>query len=285
MNSMIKYLFLGFFMVSVTACSSSGDGDSNSSNSNQVLETRINSGNAEQLGIAATEAAKQTVQNGSVPNLGLKSAPKPGIGSISIELAKSFAGRTANKPVAGLDCGAGSADEITNPDGSTTVTFIDCDLFGFGILIFNGTTIAATSTSGNMTTVDLEYINFTIDDGVDIVTLDMQASCTTDNTTMETSCTFSDVVGFDGRIYTFSDATVSGDGITGYIVSATILDPDHGSFSIVTTNPILFLCANGQPISGEIQFTDAADVLVSVTFNDCASYTVSYSGTAEVFFW
>ena len=30
MNSMIKYLFLCFFMVSATACSSSGGGDSNS---------------------------------------------------------------------------------------------------------------------------------------------------------------------------------------------------------------------------------------------------------------
>jgi hypothetical protein len=138
---------------------------------------------------------------------------------------------------------------------------------------------------GNTTTVDLEYINFTIDDGVDIVTLDMQASCTTDNTTLDTSCTFSDIVGFDGRIYTFSDATVMGDGVGGYTVSATIIDPDHGSFSIVTTNPILFGCANGQPISGEIQFTDGAGVLVRVTFNDCASYTVSYSGTSEMYLW
>lgn len=284
MNSMIKYLFLCFFMVSATACSSSGGGDSNS-NSDQVLEARINSGNAEQLGTSATEAAKQSVLNNTASGLGFKSTAKPGIGNISSELSKSFARRTANIPVPGLDCGLGSADETANPDGSTTVTFINCDLFGFGILIFNGTVLANTSTSGNTTTVDLEYINFTIDDGLDIVTLDMQASCTTDNTTMETSCTFSDIVGFDGRIYTFSDATVTGDGISGYTVSATILDPDHGSFSIVTTNPILFGCANGQPISGEIQFTDGAGVLVTVTFNDCASYTVSYSGTSEIYFW
>lgn len=284
MNSMIKFLFLCFFMVSVTACGSSGGGDSSSS-SDQVLEARINSGNAEQLGISATEAAKQAASNNTASVLGFKSSAIPGIGSISNELSENSARRAANIPVPGLNCGLGSADEITNPDGSTTVTFINCDLFGLGVLEFNGTVLASTSTSGNTTTVDLEYIGFTIDDGVDIVTLDMQASCATDNTTMETSCAFSDIVGFDGRIYTFSDATVSGDSISGYTVTATIVDPDHGSFSIVTTSPILFGCTNGQPISGEIQFTDGAGVLVTVTFNDCASFTVSYSGTSEIYFW
>jgi len=284
MNNMIKYLFLCFFMVSATACSSSGSSDSKS-NSDQVLEARINSGNAEQLGVSATEAAKQSVLNNTTSGLGFKSAAKPGIGNISSELSKSFARRTANIPVPGLDCGLGSADETTNPDGSTTVTFVNCDLLGLGVLIFNGTVLANTSTSGNTTTVDLDYMNFMIDDGMSIVTLDMQASCTTDNTTMETSCTFSNLVGFDGRIYTFSSAIVSGDQFSGYFVSATIIDPDHGSFSIVTTSPILFGCANGQPNTGEIQFTDGAGVLVTVTFNDCASYTVSYSGTSEIYFW
>lgn len=284
MKSMIKYLFLCFFIVSATACSSGGGGDSNSA-SDQVAEARINSGNAEQLGTSATEAAKQSVLNNTASGLGFKSSAKPGIGSISSELSKSFARRTANIPVPGLDCGLGSADETVNPDGSTTVTFINCDLFGLGILIFNGTVLANTSTSGNTTTVDLDYMNFMIDDGMSIVTLDMQASCTTDNTTMETNCTLSNLVGFDGRIYTFSSATVSGDEFSGYFVSATIIDPDHGSFSIVTTSPILFGCANGQPNTGEIQFTDGAGVLVTVTFNDCASYTVSYSGTSEIYFW
>jgi len=225
------------------------------------------------------------VLNDTTSILGLKPSARLGIGTISSELSKSFAGRTANIPVAGLDCGTGSADEVTNPDGSATVTFINCDLFGLGLLVFDGTVIALTATSGNTTTVDLEYINFTLDDGVNILTLDMQSSCITDNTTMETSCTFSDVVGFDGRIYIFSDASVTGDAFTGYNVSATIIDPDHGRFSIVTTIPILFACLNGQPISGQIQFTDDAGVLVSVTFNDCASFTVSYSGTSEIFLW
>jgi hypothetical protein len=284
MNSMINYLFLCFFVISATACNGSGwsRGDG-SSNGNQVSQARINAGNAEQLGTAATEAAKQTVQNQTATGLGFRSSGKPNIDTISSDLSKSFSGRIANAP-APFICLTGSLVEVTNPDGSTTVTFTMCEIV-LGLAFLDGIVNASSSVSGNTTTVDLEYIGFTISIGPDVITIDMQTSCTTDNTTMETSCIFYDIVGFDGRIYTFSDATVSGDGITGYIVSATIVDPDHGSFSIVTTSPILFLCANGQPISGGIQFTDGADVLVSVTFNDCASYTVSYSGTAEVFLW
>ncbi len=280
MNAITKLVFLCLFTVAVTACSSSDEGDSG-----QVPQARINAGNAKQLGTAATEAAKQVVLNNTTSILGLKPSARLGIGTISSELSKSFAGRTANIPVPGLDCGTGSADEVTNPDGSATVSFINCDLFGLGLLVFDGTVIGFTSTSGNTTTVDLEYIDFTLDDSVSIVTLDMRVSCITDNTTMDTSCTFSDVVGSDGRIYIFSDIIITGDAMGGYTVSATIIDPDHGRFSIVTTMPILFACPDGQPISGQIQFTDDAGVLVSVTFNDCASFTVSYSGTAEIFLW
>jgi hypothetical protein len=279
MNSMINYLFLCFFVVSATACSSSGGGDSDS---NQVLAARINSGNAEQLGTASTEAAKQAVQNQTATALGFRSSGKPSIDTISSDLSKSFAGRTANAP-APFTCVTGSVVEVTNPDGSATVTFTMCDV-GFG-LVLDGIVNASSSVSGNTTTVDLEYIDFTISFGLDVITIDMEASCTTDNTTMETSCTFPNVVGFDGRIYSFSEVTVSGDDFSGYTVSATIVDPDHGSFSIVTTNPILFGCVNEQPISGGIQFTDGAGVLVTVTFNDCASFTVSYSGTSEIYFW
>jgi len=279
MNSMINYLFLCFFVISATACSSSGGGDSDS---NQALAARINSGNAEQLGIAGTEAAKQAVQNQTATALGFRSSGKPSIDTISSDLSKSFVGRTANA-AASFTCVNGSVVEVTNPDGSATVTFTMCDV-GFG-LVLDGIVNASSSVSGNTTTVDLEYIDFTISFGPDVITIDLEASCTTDNTTMETSCTFPNVVGFDGRIYSFSEVTVLGDDFSGYTVSATIVDPDHGSFSIVTTNPILFGCVNEQPISGEIQFTDGAGVLVTVTFNDCASFTVSYSGTSEIYFW
>jgi hypothetical protein len=281
MNKLIKHLFLCFVVISVAACSSSGgDGDEN-----QTVPAGINAGNAKQLGTAAAEAAKQAVSKNTASGLGLgfRTSADQSVGNISSELSRIYAGRIANAPVAGI-CIPGSADETVNPDGSTTATFIGCNFLGTG-LILDGTVIAFITVAADTITTDLEYFNFTIDDGTNIATLDMQATCTTNVTTTETSCDFSDVVGFDGRIYIFSDATVTGDAFSGYFVSATIIDPDHGSFSIVTSTPILFGCPNDQPLSGQMQFSDAAGVLVTVTFNDCASFTVSYSGTSEVYFW
>ena len=285
MNSCIRYLGLCLLLTAAVACSSDGgsSGDAgNDSSGSKIAE--INAGNAEQLGAAATEGVTQAVKNLNVPSLGLKTSAGHTVESVTQDLVTKIAGRTANLPAA-IDCGLGSADEIVNPDDSTSVYFDNCDYEGLGIIILDGLVTASSSVSGDITTVNLEYVGFIISIAGEDTILNFEASCDTNNVTLETSCTFPDVVGYDGRVYDFSDVSVSGDGISGYTVTANIVDPDHGSFNISTTAPILFTCPNGQPISGALQFTDGADVLVTVTFNDCDSYTVSYSGTIEVYSW
>jgi hypothetical protein len=282
MNSSIRYLGLCLLLTAVVACSSeSGDTDNNSSASKLA---EINTGNAGQLGAAAAEGAKQAVKNANVPALGLKPSGDPTVESVTRDLVTRIAGRTANLP-APVNCNPGSADETVNPDGSTTVNFVMCDYERFGLIILDGVVTASGIVSGDVTRVNLEYIGFIISIGGEDTILNFEASCDTNNTTLETSCTFPDVVGFDGRVYNFSDVTVSGDGFSGYSITASIVDPDHGSFIIATTAPILFTCPNGQPISGALQFTDSADVLVTVTFSDCGSYVVSYNSTTEVYSW
>ena len=285
MNSCIRYLVLCLLLAAAVACSSDGgSSDSGDDGSSASKVAEINAGNAEQLGAAATEGAKQAVKNVNVPALGLKSSAGHTVESVTQDLVTRIAGRTANLP-AGIDCGLGSADEIVNPGGSTSVYFVNCDFGGLGLIILDGLVTASSSVFGDITTVNLEYVGFIISIAGDDTILNFEASCDTNNTTLETSCAFPDVAGFDGRVYNFSDVTVSGDAFSGYTVTASIVDPDHGSFTIATTAPILFTCPNGQPISGALQFTDGADVLVTVTFSDCEGYTVSYSGTSEVYPW
>jgi hypothetical protein len=287
MNSCIRYLVLCLLLTAAVACSSeSGDTDNNSSASKLA---EINAGNAEQLGAAAAEGAKQAVKNVNAPALGLKSFGAPTVESVTQDVVTRIAGRTAYLST-GDYCDPGSATETINPDGSTSVNFVMCDFGGFGSLglepiILNGLVTASSSVSGDITTVILEYVGFIISIGGEDTILNFEASCDTNNITDLTSCAFPDVVGFDGRVYDFSDVTVIQDVSGGYIVTASIVDPDHGSFTIATTAPILFTCPNGQPISGALQFSDSADVLVAVTFNDCDSYTVSYSSTTEVYYW
>jgi hypothetical protein len=285
MKRCIRYLGLCMLLTAVVACSSgtdgSGDTDDNSSGSKPA---EINAGNAEQLGAAAAEGAKQAVKNASVPSLGFRPSGEPTVESITQDLVTTIAGRTANLPVA-IDCGLGDADEINNPDGSTTVNFVMCDYQGLNIITLDGMVTASSSTSGDITTVNLEYVGFIISIAGEDTILNFEASCDTNNLSGATSCTFPDVVGYDGRVYNFSDVSVIEHGSGGYIVTATIIDPDHGSFTITTTAPILITCPNGQPISGELQFIDGTEVLVTVTLIDCDSYAVSYNSAIEVYSW
>ena len=285
MNSCIRNLGLCLLLAAVVACSSGGgsSGDTDSDSSASKL-AEINADNAEQLGAAAAEGAIQAVKNASVPALGLRPSDAPTVESVTQDLVTRIAGRTASLPVTDI-CNPGSADETVNPDGSTTVNFVMCDYEGLGLIILDGLITASSSISGDITTVTLEYVGFIISIFGEDTILNFEASCDTNNITDLTSCAFPDVVGFDGRVYNFSDVTVSGDEFSGYTVTANIVDPDHGSFTITTTEPILFTCPNGQPMLGALQFTDGAGVLVTVTFNDCDNYTVSYSGTTEIYPW
>jgi hypothetical protein len=288
-NGLIK-ISIFCCLVTLVACGS-GSGSSDTSNSgdavgaansaaDQTVVARINAANAEQLGIASATGVAQAVQYQQAPDLGLRPEPRPDPVRISMDLSRHFSASSVSGSFA---CASGSYSEVGNPDGSTTVSFNLCDI-GFG-LVFDGDVHANSSTEGNLTTVDLEYVDFSVDLAGNVTVFDFEASCTTDNTTTDTSCAFPDAPGFDGRLYNIFDASVVGDGSSGYSVTATIVDPDHGSLTIATITPILFGCADGQPSSGALQFTDGNGVPVSVTFNDCASFTLSYSGTSEVYNW
>ena len=283
MNRCIRYLGLCVLLATVVACGGGSSGDADNKSSANKLAV-INADNAEQLGAAAAEGAKQAEKKAKAASVGLKPSGEPTVASVSHDLVTRIAGRAANLPAPDYCGPAGSATEIVNSNGSTTVNFVMCDLFGSGIIL-NGLVTASSSVSGDITTVTLEYVGFIISIGGEETILDFEAVCDTNNISGATSCAFPDVVGYDGRVYDFSDVTVSGDEFSGYSITATIVDPDHGSFAIATTEPILFTCPNDLPFSGVLQFTDGAGVLVTVTFRDCDSYAVSYNGTTEDYFW
>ena len=293
MTIFIRNILLYCFLGALAACASDGgDSDANAAagNDNEVIEiARIEAGNAEDLGTAAASGAKQAVDYQSVSSLGFRPQGKSDIETFSEEYSIRYAARVAMAPEP-FCCDTGSATPENNADGSTTVTFDMCELVlvelgGFTVTV-NGVVQSNSSDSGDITTVELLYQNFSIDLGFDVTTIDLEAICTTDNSTMETSCAFPGVDGFDGRIYDLSEATVDLDIATGgNFVTATIVDPDHGTFTIETNDAIVFGCPNERPLSGELQFTDGAGVLVTVTFNGCDSFTVSYNGTSEIYLW
>ena len=268
-------------LVLLAACggdSSGGDGSDNSQSGDGLA--RISSDNAGELGVAATEGAAQSVEYQELSNLGFRPDPAPGIESFSSSLSAQQSAVGITGPFV---CIGGSFRETDNPDGSTSFRFDDCGI-GFGFTV-DGQVNATSSTVGDITTVNLVYLNFSIEFAGESEQFNFQVSCATNNLTSETRCAFPNAPGIDGRLYNIFDSNVSGNAVDGYSITATVVDPDHGTLTIVTTNPLIFGCDNNRPMSGALQFIDGNGVIVDIIFNDCATFAVIFNGVSQVFNW
>ena len=240
----------------------------------------------EALATAGTEGVKQAVNTNNVPLSFAKIAKASPLQSLTVSLAQTVSQdpKFVVEDVSSICDGGGTA--IADGDESNvTIIFTNCII---GSIVMDGTVNVTTSVSGSTTTITLNYTNFTVTYDGNTETFDLKATCTsTDNSdgTFTTSCTFdSEALGIDGRTYTVSDISVSGDSISGYTVSATITDPDHGIVTITTTTPVTFNCPNGQPGAGVIVVSDGTNTM-TVTYNDCDSFSIDFDGSTTTFFW
>jgi hypothetical protein len=238
----------------------------------------IDSSNAEDLATAGTEAVKQAVNNDSVPTFGFARLGK-------VDPLKQLSAQVVTTPMATLIegvCDSGTFD-VTSSETSGSYTYDNCDIGG---IIFDGSATYTSSTANNVTTFTISYSNFTITYGGEAESVDLTMTCTIDSNAGTVSCTYdSEALGIDGRTYTVTDIEVSGDDITGWTVSATVVDPDHGEVTITTSVAVNFgSCTNGQPESGSITVSDGTNEM-SVTYNDCTSFTVDFDGSTTTYNW
>lgn len=274
-------LLLGAFLI--TGCSSSDDGGTT------TTATEITAENMEALATAGTEGVKQAVSTNNVPLSFAKVGKASPVQSLTVSLAQTVS-QDPKFLVENLSteiCVGGGSAIADGDESNFTIIFTNCTITG-GI-VMDGTVNITTSVSGSTTTISLNYINFTVTFDGETETFDLKVTCTsTDNSdgTFTTSCTFdSEALGIDGRTYSVTDISVSGDSISGYTVSATITDPDHGIITITTTTPIRFgSCSNGQPDSGVIVVSDGTNTM-TVTYIDCNSFSIDFDGSTTTFFW
>ena len=254
--------------LSLISCGGSDGGDDENTTGVAIITTE----NEAALATAATEAAKAAINNAGV---GFKKAAK------NYEIAEFDMAALVDMSEV---CVTGNAStDINENTGNGVITYDSCD---FGGVFVNGTVTLTTTNSGDVWTTSIVYNNFTVSAGGITETLDLTTVCTSNINTGATSCTYdSKTLGIDGRTYSVSGASVSGNSFNGYTVSATVTDPDYGTLSITTNSAITFNCSNGQPDSGEIQFTDGSGNTVVVTFNSCSSFTVSYNGSSTMYSW
>lgn len=272
-------LLAAFF---IAGCSSSDDGVAGGG----TTAADITAVNMEALATAGTEGVKQAVNSNSVPLSFAKVSKASPVQSLTVSLAQT----ASQDPKFVIEdfssiCNGGGTATADGNESNVTITFINCIIGG---IVMNGTVNVTTTVSGNTTTIALNYTNFSVTFDGKTETFDLQATCTnTDNGdgTFTSSCTFdSEALGIDGRTYTVSDISVSGDSLTGYTVSATITDPDHGIITMTTTTPVTFNCTNGQPDAGVIVVSDGTDTM-TITYIDCNSFSIDFDGSTTTFSW
>lgn len=187
--------------------------------------------------------------------------------------------------------GTATVNSSTNGDGTVSEGSVVYNNFCVssgtsGQIVFNGTVEyrVETDSGGQLVSYEFSYQNFTVSSGSDTQTLNASIACSFSSGVVVSCTTSSEFEGSDGRVYQMTDFTVSGDGSTGYDIEATVYDPDHGYVSIVATG-ITTNCANGNIDGGTITISDSTGDVVTVTFNDCSSYTVTYDGVSRTVNW
>ncbi|MDJ0834765.1 MAG: hypothetical protein QNJ69_14680 [Gammaproteobacteria bacterium] len=285
MKSIKLAIFLFFSSIALVSCgggSSSGGGSggglSYDGNTSQATVDDVNSG---ELAIAATGAVGSAVGGQYAP---LRPSPADAsLLAISQQMGQVVptSNRTANQTVdfTADFCDQGSA--IANvSDGSNTanIQFTDCQSsLGLESITMNGSLILTAGTDGSYTAV---YQNFRITSGGETYTLNATATCDANFI-----CTIvSDFAGPDGRVYRIENFSVFATGSNSYNVTATVYDPDNGYVSI-TANVTYGDCAGGVPVSGSITFTGSGGSFGTVTFNDCASFTVTDASSTTDYQW
>ncbi|MGD8572940.1 MAG: hypothetical protein PVH98_10815 [Gammaproteobacteria bacterium] len=274
MTRLFKFVW-GFLILTallvLTACGGSSGGGGGGA---APTPAAINADNAEELSIAATDAAYEATINQNANPFGISTAPDSTTVAVSqvttgiLEQLRSPVGVT----VAG-DCG-GNFVAPDNPNATSgVITFNNYCTFvpDFGNMIMDGDV----RFSYRSPIISLTYTNFTVTFGGETQTLSM--SVTINEQTGEISYT-SNFVGSGGAQLTVSNFEISGtpsSGIT--ITSGRVTHSEFGYVDISTTSPVVLTgCDNDRPMSGTIVAEGSNGASASITFEGCDSYTWCY---------
>ncbi len=240
----------------------------------------ITDANKVDLAVTGTEAAKQAANGDKVPTNFKATRSRAELLDLSASIAAKLSAKTQDVAIPQPCSGGGTVDFVFTTSTSS-INYANCNEGG---VIFNGSAVITSTTAGDTTTVSIDYNNFTVNFNGEIESVDLSISCTTITGTPETNCTYnSTALGIDGRSYSVSNISVTGDEFSGYNISATATDPDHGNITI-DASLVTFNCPDGSPDSGSIVIT-AGSATATVTFINCDEFSILFEGAAETFMW
>lgn len=264
MNLCIIVLF-SIFIVSCGVVQQTTTDPDNRTGTNATVT--VDASNADRLAVAATGATRQAIDAKNMPLFGVSSANK-----------------TANRLVPGV-CSSGSIDISFNPDSTVQTIIYDNCTIDNGYFTFD---------ESSDLTADGKFIFTTFPDGsssfryIDFIMTYLEESHKM-NVTMTCdplfNCSYlSDYTGPDGRNYHVEGSNVTETGISSYIVSGFVSDPDYGTI-LINSDVTYGSCPGYVPESGTITYNGAGDSFGSVVFNSCDSFTVTVDSVATTYSW
>ena len=279
MKSIQHVFILLFISIILSACGGGGGGGDPapntgtqpSGNTGDATATAENSGD---LSVAASEGAKQAINQKNVPISTIVSTEeylKNEVGNLTHDIVLSQAISLTGATVTN-DCNSGSYTyDIDSSSSSGTFTYNNCS-FSAGYSI-NGTITYSYNTTTRI--YKYTYNNVTVKYGNQTYTINSSMTC--DFSSGSYKCSYSsDFTGSNGVKYKSSNVTVSGSNTSGYNVKATITHPNYGSITIVATG--IKICTNGRIGEGTITVTDSTgSVVIEATFSGCNSSTITYT--------
>ena len=253
-------------------------------------DARIDAASASDLTYAAVSGAIQVVTANELKGLSLNQGVSssvsrlPGITSLIATSTDNSQTIYSSKQtdVSSSHCpGGGSAIQDINDSGTvTSLTFKDCvEPLG---LVING----MTSITYNSTWDDFVFqAHIQVSGSSSTHQQDWTVSCT--NVKGAPSCEISsDFMGVDPRIYRLTNASVTGNDVSGYNITATIYDPDQGSIQLTTSRSILYNCMEKWiPSTGAISITGSDGSSASISFVSCSQYTVVVDNVGTTYSW
>jgi hypothetical protein len=272
-----------------------GDGDNGSSSpypsySGVTTEAKIEADNSEDLGTAAASAAWQakgynlvgenivyTEESAySVESKMLEISPNISTGIIQSE--RLSAAKTTEK----YDCYEGGyvIEEYDDDGVISKITSYECTFqYSEATFVWDGTLDYTYTWSNN--SIDSVSITYLFTETVNGESEFMKGtrSCVDYSTSCMAWSLTAEFFGLDNRVFRVNGLTASGDGSSGYDVTGTVYDPDHGYVQMTPgTTAITFGCGNKVPGTGQVVLTDSDGTSATVSFDSCESFSVSISG-------
>jgi hypothetical protein len=289
---------LGFLLLLLQACGGGGGGG-NTPNANVptysglASQAGIDTSNSRDLTTAATSGANEAIMADLAKNALARSAPTPAgklykvSHTIAEALVQSEALLAAKTTSLNDLCDAGGTASANSNDAETQgrIIFNQCgisDGMG-GVIVLTGTVDFVYDSVTDEISMVYHVTGTFAGESVDI---NMSLSCSDFTTAVSPTCEIStDFAGLDDRIYRVKDISVSGNATSGYNVSATVYDPDHGYVGITTSTPLIFDCGTNVPSTGTIELTGASATSATINFVSCDEYNVTIDGVGETFYW